>query len=145
MSSLYETDLHAWAVQNAELVRERRFEEADLRHIAEELDLMAGRERRELRNRLEVLIAHLLKFQLRPEPENRSWWLTIREQRRQLTKVLSDNPSLKSTLSEAVRDSYRYATESATDEMLLDKSPFPAECPFTVEQILDPEFFPRRS
>lgn len=94
-------------LQNAELVRERRLEEADLANIAAELELVAGSERRELYGRLDVLILHLLKYQLRPELTNRSWWLTIREQRRPVAKVLRASPSLQRLLAEAVAASYQ--------------------------------------
>ncbi|MGH8555990.1 MAG: DUF29 domain-containing protein, partial [Methylococcales bacterium] len=53
---------------------------------------MGASERRELINRLAVLSAHLLKWQYQPSFRGRSWQITIKEQRRQLQRLLNDNP-----------------------------------------------------
>ena len=57
----YETDFHAWAMHNAELLRQGRLTDLDVEHIAEELESMGASERRELLSRLQVLLLHLLK------------------------------------------------------------------------------------
>jgi Domain of unknown function DUF29. len=44
----YEQDFHGWALHNAALLRSGRFSEADIEHIAEELEVMGAGERREL-------------------------------------------------------------------------------------------------
>jgi hypothetical protein len=59
---LYEKDLYAWTMRNAQFLRERHTEELDFDHLAEEMESMGAREKRELQSRLEVLIAHLLKL-----------------------------------------------------------------------------------
>jgi len=40
-SASYETDFHAWAIHNAELLRQGRLSDIDLEHIAEELESIA--------------------------------------------------------------------------------------------------------
>lgn len=55
--TLYETDSYAWAMRNAQLLRERCADELDFEHLADELESMGAREKRELQSRLEVLIA----------------------------------------------------------------------------------------
>jgi hypothetical protein len=73
----YDTDFHAWALRNAERLRDGRLDELDVEHSAEELESMVASERRELLNRLEVLLLHLLKHQYRPERRGKRWQLTI--------------------------------------------------------------------
>ena len=68
----YETDFHAWAIQNARLLREGKLTKLDAEHIAEELESMSASERRELLNRLQVLLSHLLKYQYQPERRSKS-------------------------------------------------------------------------
>ncbi|MBI3698676.1 MAG: DUF29 family protein, partial [Acidobacteria bacterium] len=63
---LYDLDFFEWTARNAELLREGRFTEADMEHIAEELEDMGKRDRRELESRLELLLEHLLKWQMQP-------------------------------------------------------------------------------
>ena len=47
----YEEDLYAWSLQQAALLRARRADSLDWDHLAEEIEWMVGRDRRELKNR----------------------------------------------------------------------------------------------
>ena len=55
-AELYDTDFAEWTPRNAELLRSGRVSEADLQHIAEEIEDMGTREQRSLHNRLEVAV-----------------------------------------------------------------------------------------
>lgn len=111
---------------------------------------MGRRERQELRNRLSVLLGHLLKWHYQPEHRGNSWQATIREQRTQVQLVLSDNSSLKPYLVEALalakplpwRIAYQLGQDLAVQDTGLDYSTFPTDCPCTLAQILDQSFFP---
>jgi len=70
---VYETDIVAWANEQAQLVRAGRFELLDLEHIAEEIEDVGKSEQRELASRMTILLAHLLKWQFQPEQQGRSW------------------------------------------------------------------------
>lgn len=142
MSSLYERDFYAWTCEQAELLRAGKLEQADIDHIAEEIESMGRSEKRELVNRLAVLMLHLLKWQHQPNRQGNSWRLTIREQRLRLAAHLDDNPSLKSQLGKAIRDAYRLARIEAERETGLPGSTFPETCPFSFEQMLDDAFWP---
>nr|VFJ59435.1 MAG: protein of unknown function DUF29 [Candidatus Kentron sp. FW]VFJ67135.1 MAG: protein of unknown function DUF29 [Candidatus Kentron sp. FW] len=74
---LYDTDFHAWANREAVLLRAGNFQEIDRENIAEEIESIGKRERRELVNCLEVLLVHLLKWQYQPALRGRSWEFTI--------------------------------------------------------------------
>jgi len=69
----YETDFYAWANTQAELLRAGKLGEADIEHIAEEIESMGKGELRELENRLAVLFTHLLKWRFQPTHRRRSW------------------------------------------------------------------------
>ena len=62
---LYDQDFYAWTSEQAGLLRAGRLSEADVEHIAEEIESMGKREKRELVNCLTVLLIHLLKWQYR--------------------------------------------------------------------------------
>ena len=53
--TLHDQDFHAWTLQQATLLRQGRWAEADIEHVVEELECMGASERRELINRLAVL------------------------------------------------------------------------------------------
>jgi hypothetical protein len=61
----YEEDLYAWTQEQAAQLRARRTEGLDWDHLAEEIQWMVGRDRRELESRLCVILLHLLKWQAR--------------------------------------------------------------------------------
>ena len=80
----YEIDFYAWTQKQAELLRNKNIDSLDWENIAEEIESMGRSEKRQLKNRLKVLIMHLLKWQFQPNLRSRSWELTIKEQRLQL-------------------------------------------------------------
>ncbi|MDD4960555.1 MAG: DUF29 domain-containing protein [Gallionella sp.] len=141
-STLYDRDFYAWSQEQAGLLRAGKLTQADIEHIAEEIESMGKTEKRELINRLAVLLAHMLKWRFQPERRTKSWRLTIEEQRRQVVRHMRDNPSLKSSLSEATEEAYGDAVIAAERETDLDRAAFPRVCPWSFEQITDGSFWP---
>jgi uncharacterized protein DUF29 len=142
-ADLYDEDFFEWTRRSADLLRAGRFERADIEHIAEEIEDMGKRDLKELNSRVQVLVGHLLKWQLQPAKRSRSWSSTIVTQRIEIEADLKQSPSLKRKVRSGLPDNYEKAVRRATAETGLASDLFPAECPFTVEQILDPEFLPR--
>lgn len=138
----YERDLHDWLMSSAHLMRQRSFGEIDADQIAEELESMGKRERRELISRLTILVAHLLKWQYQPARRTRSWRNTLAVQRSELVDLLEDSPSLRYELEQVIERAYERAKLIAEDETGLDAAIFPQECPYALEEIIDPQFLP---
>ncbi|MEY2977483.1 MAG: DUF29 domain-containing protein [Prochlorotrichaceae cyanobacterium] len=138
----YETDVAAWAVEQAELLRQQRFDVLDWEHIAEELEDVGKSEQRELASRFAVLIAHLLKWQFQSDRRSKSWERTIKEQRKALAFHLKKVPSLKPKLrdSDWLEAIWSDAVTIAIRETAL--ADFPENCPWTIEEILDQGWFP---
>ena len=141
-SPLYDRDFYAWSREQAELLRAGKLAEADIDHIAEEIDSMGRTEKRELISRLSVLLLHLMKWRYQPEKRGPSWEASIRVQRNRLADHLDDNPSLKPLLPKALVSAYRDASLEAVAETALPGATFPAACPWTVGQVLDNELPP---
>jgi hypothetical protein len=142
MSETYDRDFYAWANEQAALLRAGRLSDADIAHIAEEIESMGKTEKRELVSRLTVLLLHLLKWQFQPGRRSASWEASIKVQRNALEDHLNDNPSLKALLSEGIQRAYRDAAIEAEAETGLRASALPATCPWTFEQMMDPDFWP---
>jgi hypothetical protein len=140
--SLHDLDFYAWTQQQAKLLKAGKLNEVDCSCLIEELESMGASERRQLINRLAVLLAHLLKWRHQPTFRGRSWTLTIKEQRRQLERHLRDNPSLARKFSEFVTDAYGDSVLLAARETGLEEDVFPRTCPYSESEILDPEFLP---
>ncbi len=141
-TTLYDRDFFAWAGEQAALLRAGRLAEADIAHIAEEIESMGRSEKRELVSRLKVLLVHLLKWQFQPGGRGNSWRLTIAEQRREVAEHLDDNPSLRARLAEAMASAYGGAVLAAARETNLDPGTFPEGCPWDYATIMDPGFWP---
>lgn len=140
-ANLYEQDFYAWTMKNAQLLRQGKLAEIDVEHVAEELESMGRGERRELISRLTVLLTHLLKWQLQPLLRGKSWRITIKEQRRAVAKCLKENPSLQPNLSSYFVEAYEDAVLETVKQTPFEEADLPVECPFTLNQILDGDFW----
>jgi Domain of unknown function DUF29 len=138
----YEQDFYAWTLEQARLLRAGELSAIDPVNLAEEIESMGRRDRRELESRLTVLLTHLLKWQMQPDQRSRSWSATMREQRRQIEKLLRESPSLRPFVANVLAQAYSDAREDAADETGLPESAFPTECPFTLNEVLSRSFLP---
>jgi hypothetical protein len=151
LDTLYEKDFYGWIYHNIELVRAGKWEEIDKALLIEELESMAKRDKYELINHLVILIAHLLKwqFQLKQlsqmyrEFDGKSWKRSIDEQRKQIQRQLKMSPSLKPYFAEAVLEAYEDAVALAIKETSLPLTVFPTTCPYSIEQLLNDDFYPK--
>lgn len=142
VNTLYETDLCAWTQEQVELLRNHQWNQLDLPNLIEEIESLRKQQQAELRNRLNVLIGHLLKWECQPKNRSRSWLATIRVQRRDTLRLLRDNPSLKSYLSEALSEAYEDSRDLAMGETNLPNRTFPEKCSYTLEEILNHDLYP---
>ena len=141
-ADLYDRDFAEWARRNAELLRSGRVAEADLDHIAEEIEDMGKRERRAMESRLARLIQHLLKWQVQPMKRSPNWRSTIAEQRFRIGKLLNENPSFQAELPNWIAQEYAHAVHLASLDTGFEPTRFPQSWPFTLEQTLDDSFLP---
>ncbi|MBI4639654.1 MAG: DUF29 domain-containing protein [Candidatus Tectomicrobia bacterium] len=138
----YEQDFYAWLLKSAELLRQKKFSELDVEHIAEELEGMARSDKRQLINRFAVLLAHLLKWQYQPDRRSKNWERSMKEQRKRTRLLLEDSPSLQYEIEKHLSDAYEIALLSAANETGIDELAFPESCEYSLEEILDPNFYP---
>ncbi|NLQ05276.1 DUF29 domain-containing protein [Cylindrospermopsis raciborskii] len=138
--NLYETDFYGWTLKQSRLLKQGDFRQLDIINLVEEIESLGKQERRELENRLAILMGHLLKWEYQAEKRRKSWRATIREQRRIVQKLLSQNPSLKPYLFELIADGYESGKDLVVRETPLDYLDLPEKCPYTPEQILDREY-----
>ncbi len=109
----------------------------DLENLSEEIESLGRQEKRELHSRLKILLAHLLKWHYQPQRRSKSWIYPIREQRREISRHLKENPSLKPYLPEAISICYETALDLVGQETLLDSETLPQTCPFSEGQIFE--------
>ncbi len=137
LAALYVPDEIAWLEESSRLIRAGRLEELDYDNLASYLEDMARRDRREILSRLTTLIAHLFKWQYQPSKRSRSWKATVFTQRNRLESAMTE--TLRQHAQDVLPKAYRHAVQLAALQTELDESTFPAECPFTLEQIMTEE------
>jgi hypothetical protein len=140
--TVYEQDFYAWTQAQATLLRDGDCTNLDIDHLIEEIESMGRAERRQLTNRLEVLLVHLLQWHYQPERQSRSWELSILEQRRRIHKLLRSNPSLRPDLPDLLADAYDDARFGTMRETGLPLSTFPEHSPYPLEQVLQADWLP---
>lgn len=71
-----------------------------------------------------------------------SWSRTLKEQRKAIAAALRQTPSLKTALVDAdwLAGTWADAVVRAAEETGLDS--FPEDCPWSMDQVLDPDFIP---
>ncbi|MEH2406186.1 DUF29 domain-containing protein [Nostoc sp.] len=141
-ATLYNQDFLLWTQQQAECLKKGRWAELDVEHLVEEIEALGRSEQKELGSYLQVLLMHLLKCQYQPERKTKSWVNTISNSRNQIQDCLEDTPSLQRFLKdwEWIEKYYRRARRDAAKETQMPIETFPLECPFTMEQVLNPDF-----
>nr|WP_044042807.1 DUF29 domain-containing protein [Caballeronia insecticola] len=144
MGTPYEKDVVAWAEEQAALLRAGKLASIDIEHIAEEIEDVGKSESRELRSRLAVLLAHLLKWKFQPEQRSRSWTSTIRTQRKEVLYLLDGAPSLRRRFDETkwLDLVWSKARNLAEAETGIDFDRFPEICPWPMATALNAEFYP---
>jgi ribosomal protein L29 len=142
MATTYETDIVAWANEQAYLLRSGMLSAIDIEHIAEEIEDVGKSEQRELASRMAVLLAHLLKWQYQSTRQSSSWQRTIKEQRKAIARRLMNTPSLKTSVNdmEWLADAWGDAVSIAINETGLDC--FPEVCRWPIDSILSENWLP---
>lgn len=140
-------DFHAWLIEQASLLRRKQHQALDWQNIAQELEDMAGAERRELRRRMATLFEHFLKMQYQPEKQReRGRRSTLAKTRTAIEILLEQSPGLKDQLNELVAKAYADGCRFAGTDLGLSRTEwektFPPASPWSVKQLLDQDFFP---
>ena len=141
-TNLYDKDYYLWLEETIQLLQEGRLTDLDIFNLIEEIKDMGRSEKNALESNLIVLLMHLLKWKYQPEEQSGSWRGSIREHRRRILKAFKNSPSLKRYFEVVFDESYQEARKQAADETELSLNPFPKNCPFKIEEILDPEYLP---
>lgn len=140
--TLYEKDYYLWLENTVQLLKDGQLSALDTNHLIEEIEDMGISQKNALESNLIVLLMHLLKWKYQPQKQTGSWRSSIREHRRRILKTFRNSPSLKRYFEETFDEAYQEARLQASDETELPLDTFPSECPFTQEEILNPDYLP---
>ena len=143
-TTLYDRDYLLWTEETIAKLKAGDFEHVDIENLIEEIESLGKSEKQELENRLETLLAHLLKriYINMPDCFN-GWENTIREQHRRITLRLRKTPSLKNYWDEAIDDAWFLALGLVKDEYSTKGYQFPDTWQFSrdIDSMLNVDFW----
>lgn len=148
----HDIDFYLWTQRQAAELRRAAAQGSNLpldwQNLAEEIESLGERDRRELYSRLVRAIEHLLKLQFAPvEEPKRLWRLSVTNQRSDLKAIFRSSPSLRREAVRFVAEAYEEAqgiVERAIPDLEFGTWPdLPRSCPYALDQILDPDFWPK--
>jgi hypothetical protein len=135
LPALYEADEVAWLDEMVRRLQKGMLDGLDYGNLTEYLRDMAKRDKREVESRLEVLIAHWLKWQYQSEMRTSSWRETIIVQANSLRREF-ESRTLRNHAAAVLENVYQSAAHAAEGATGLPEETFPAECPFTLDGLL---------
>jgi len=150
---LCERDYVAWLAEQAAAMRRLAEQRADipldLELLAEEMDDMARELRAACASHTATIIQHLLKLRYSPAEEpRRGWENTMRSARLDRRKRITT--TIGNELEDELEELYRLARSNARNdlEQFHEKEVaerLPRHCPYILEQIRDPDWWPTRA
>ncbi len=125
----YEQDYAAWLAGQVDLMRASRWSELDHANLIDEVESLGRSDYAGLVSAIEIVLVHMLKWDLQPERRTPSWVASIDEHRRRMAQSLEDNPSYKARIDDAVARAWRTASAHAAAETNLPVAVFPKTNP----------------
>ncbi|CCI13751.1 Genome sequencing data, contig C316 [Microcystis aeruginosa PCC 9806] len=144
MTALYEEDFVLWTEKTAQLLKRKEFDLVDWENLIEEVECRGKSERQAITSLLTVLIEHLLKlsyWESEKERNARHWLEEIANFRVQLERKV-DSPTLANHLRDTFETAYSDARKTLIRARIVDKNAIPLESIFTLQQVLDGDWFP---
>jgi hypothetical protein len=152
----YETNVVAWAQEQAALLRAGKFAELDIEHFADEIESVGRAEICGFEERMAVLLAHLLAWQALPQERTADLRDRIATRRQSVARLLRGTPSLSDSLTDP--HFWRRAWQDAILASVADAearrhglpqvcpwaSPrdIPMICPWAASDVMDTAFLP---
>jgi hypothetical protein len=144
--SLYDQDLNLWLETAITQLKSGSLENLDIENLVEELEGLAGRDRRELRRRLSTLLEHLLKrCYVESEYDYAGWEITIDRTRFEIIGILSQSPSLRNYVNsdELFGEAFTLALRTVRKNQGYKNVDFPNNWKFSrdIDDILNVDFW----
>jgi hypothetical protein len=127
---LYDQDFSLWVEETVSQLKAREFNQVDWENLIEEIESLARKDKRELKNKLRTLFEHILKRQYVTLPDcYRGWEGTISRTQTELKDILEDSPSLRNFLVDIAHECYQDSVRNLRKEY---DALFPDNCPFRI-------------
>ena len=143
--NLYETDYLLWLEITLKQVTNRQIDQLDWDNLAEEIEGLKISLHHQVDNYLRPLLIHLLLYQCcttEQEKSDSDWSDKIYDLRDELANLLEYSKTLYNYFVNRIDIIYPRARKSVILKTEFSPETFPEQCPFSIEQILDLDFYP---
>jgi hypothetical protein len=145
----YDDDFYAWTQYQAEVLRTLRTRDNrfDREHLAEEVQDLGNSYRDAVRSQVRRILLHFLKLAHSPARDPRRDWMdSIIDARAEIEDKMTR--SLRRDVEEMLPRLYAISRKRAVLELQGHDEPdavlsVPAECPYTIDQILAEDWYPQ--
>ncbi len=140
--SLYQSDYLAWYEKTLEQLKNNQLNELDLESLSEVLENLVRDAKRSGESYLRQIMIHLLLIEYwQSESINRRHWAAeIVNFRSELETDMTTN--LRKHLELIKENVYQKALKYVIKKTELNQTIFPHQCPYTLEELLDEDWFP---
>lgn len=148
--ALYDRDFHAWTEAQAAALRRAANRSGDAGidwdNLIEEVEALGRSELDKARSGLMRIIEHLLKLEYAPaEAPRQGWRESVVNHRVLVLDTLDHSPSLRGRIGLELDGAFRNGRRLAgvgLERDGLSEAALPADCPYTLAQLLDHEWWP---
>jgi hypothetical protein len=131
----YDEDYAAWLGEQVARMRAGHWTELDAANLIDEVESLGRSDFKGFVSAIEIVLVHMLKWDVQPERRGPSWVASIVEHRQRIADELEASPSYKARIDEAVLRAWRTARPAAAKETGLRLDAFPSENPFGWDDI----------
>jgi DNA-binding transcriptional regulator YdaS (Cro superfamily) len=135
-------DRVAWSEAQVSAIAAGALSDIDTDQLVALLRSLGNDARVDIERRLAVIMVRLLKWQYRSDRRSLSTVGVITAERARIFSRFAASPSLRTHAETALAGVYISARAQASDETGLDRDVFPIDCPFGLDELLDPSFAP---
>ncbi|MBO1069196.1 DUF29 domain-containing protein [Aphanizomenon sp. UHCC 0183] len=141
LKKLYKSDYLAWYEMTLEQIKNDQLNDLDLDSLSEVLENLVRDTKRSGESYLRQIIIHLLLIEYwEAESINRRHWAAeIVNFRNELETDMTRN--LRKHLNEEKENNYQKAIKYVIAKTGLKKNTFPEQCPYTLEQLINDDWF----
>ena len=145
-------DFIQWAKQTIEYLEQQQFDQIDVDHLIYEIYLLIEQDKKQFKGLLYELLLDLLQWQYQPDTrfkpqadinQTQTVWInSITYQRDKIHQLLEESPSLRDLIPASIIKRYPIVRALIANVEGMDIAELPMECPYTIEQLLDEQFWP---
>jgi Domain of unknown function DUF29 len=142
MGTKYDDDICLWAFEQAALVREGKFDQLDIEHVADEIESVARTERRLFAAKIAAVMTLMARIYYKPR-EPASTARELEHARYKARDMVEETPSLAELLTDPKRVECMWGDallEAFKHGLVIEQ--MSERCPWTMTQVLSDDFVP---